>query len=156
MVVNGILAGLVGITAGCDAIPYWGAVIVGAIAGVLVVFAVAFFDAIKIDDPVGALSVHLVNGVWGTIAVAIFGGANFLAQIVGILSVGGFTVVFSSIVWLLLKAILGIRVDAEDEMRGLDISEHGMEAYSGFVTETDTFAGGTVSPISGSDVAGEI
>lgn len=156
MVVNGILAGLVGITAGCDAIPYWGAVIVGAIAGVLVVFAVAFFDVIKIDDPVGALSVHLVNGIWGTIAVAIFGGANFLAQIVGILSVGGFTVVFSSIVWLLLKAILGIRVDAEDEMRGLDISEHGMEAYSGFVTETDTFAGGTVSPISGSDVAGEI
>ncbi|MGK7925013.1 MAG: ammonium transporter [Spirulina sp.] len=155
MIVNGILAGLVGITAGCDAIPYWGSVVVGAIAGIIVVFSVSFFDAIKIDDPVGALSVHLVCGVWGTIAVAIFGGANFLAQIVGILSIGGFTVVFSSIVWLLLKAVLTIRVDQEDELRGLDISEHGMEAYSGFVTETDTFAGGTVAPVSGSEVAGD-
>ncbi len=138
MIINGILAGLVGITAGCDAIPYPFAVLTGAIAGVLVVFSVAFFDAIKIDDPVGATSVHLVCGVWGTLAVAFFGGANLLAQVVGILSIGGFTVVFSGIVWVLLKATLGIRVTVEEEIEGLDIGEHGMEAYSGFVKEADT------------------
>ncbi|WP_272127970.1 ammonium transporter [Spirulina sp. CS-785/01] len=155
MIINGILAGLVGITAGCDAIPYWGAVVTGAIAGIIVVFSVSIIDSIKIDDPVGATSVHLVCGIWGTIAVALFGGANFLAQILGILTIGGFTVVFTSIVWLILKAVLGLRVTDENEFEGLDIAEHGMEAYNGFVTETDTFTARSSVGISGSsDVAG--
>ncbi|NJL02697.1 MAG: ammonium transporter [Spirulinaceae cyanobacterium RM2_2_10] len=156
MIINGILAGLVGITAGCDAIPYPFAVLTGAIAGVIVVFAVSLFDSIKIDDPVGAISVHLVCGIWGTLAVGFFGGANILAQIVGILSIGGFTVVFSSIVWLILKATLGIRVSVEEEVEGLDIGEHGMEAYSGFVKEADTLVNtaviGTVGDVAGSEV----
>lgn len=148
MVINGILAGLVGITAGCAGVSYFSAVIIGLISGVLVVFSVAFFDKIGIDDPVGATSVHLACGIWGTLAVGIFEegilGGNPIQlwyQIVGIATIGGFTVAFSSIVWLALKATVGIRVHPEEEMRGLDISEHGMEAYHGFVTESDTFAG---------------
>ena len=142
MIINGVLAGLVGITAGCADVSYLSAIIIGAIAGIIVVFSVAFFDAIHIDDPVGATSVHLVCGIWGTLAVGIFGTGNIIVQLIGILSVGGFTVLFSAIVWGLLKVTMGIRVDAEDELRGLDISEHGMEAYSGFVKEAEAFAGG--------------
>jgi Amt family ammonium transporter len=148
MIINGILAGLVAITAGCDGVSMFSSVIIGAIAGVVVVYAVGFFDALKIDDPVGATSVHLVCGIWGTLAYGLFamdgglltGGGikQLIAQIVGILSVGGFTVAFSFITWYAISAILGgIRVDEEDEFRGLDISEHGMEAYSGFVKESD-------------------
>ncbi len=149
MIINGILAGLVGITAGCDSVSIFSAVIIGAVAGVLVVFSVAFFDAIKIDDPVGATSVHLVCGIWGTFAVGLFkmdGGGLFtgggitqlIAQIVGIASIGGFTVAFSFIAWYAIAAVLGgIRVHEDEELRGLDISEHGMEAYSGFVKESD-------------------
>ena len=112
MIINGILAGLVGITAGCDGVGYWGAVIIGLIAGVIVVFSVSFFDSIKIDDPVGAVSVHLVCGVWGTLAVGLFnldtglffggGVAQLGSQILGIVSVGAFTIVFSAAVWMLL------------------------------------------------------
>ncbi|MGB3533437.1 MAG: ammonium transporter [Microcoleaceae cyanobacterium] len=145
MIINGILAGLVGITAGCAGVSYWGAVIIGLIAGILVVFAVSFFDQIKIDDPVGATSVHLVCGIWGTLAVGLFdttsglfygGGFGQLgAQIIGILAIGGFTVVLSTIFWLALKATVGIRVHPEQEYEGLDIAEHGMEAYNGFLKE---------------------
>ncbi len=154
MIINGILAGLVGITAGCNAVAMWAAVVIGLIAGVLVVFSVAFFDSIKIDDPVGATSVHLVCGIWGTIAVAIFGGANFITQLIGILAIGAFTVIFSAIVWGILKATIGIRVDQEDELRGLDISEHGMEAYSGFVKEADVLSGGSAGVGVGSSELG--
>jgi len=153
MIVNGILAGLVGITAGCDAISYPFAVVTGAIAGIIVVFSVSFFDQIKIDDPVGATSVHLVCGAWGTIAVGLFGGANLIAQIIGILTIGGFTVAFSAIVWGILKATLGIRVSMEEEVQGLDIGEHAMEAYSGFVKEADVLTGGRSASMSS---AGEI
>ena len=142
MIINGILAGLVGITAGCADVSYLSAVIIGLIAGVIVVFSVAFFDSIKIDDPVGATSVHLVCGIWGTLAVGIFGTANIVTQLIGIVAVGAFTVIFSAIVWSILKFTIGIRVDAEEERRGLDISEHGMEAYSGFVKEADVLAAG--------------
>ncbi len=152
MIINGILAGLVGITAGCDAIPYPLAVLTGAIAGVIVVFSVAFFDSIKIDDPVGAVSVHLVCGIWGTLAVAFFGGGDILAQVVGIASIGGFTVLFSAIVWLLLKVVLGIRVSVEEELQGLDISEHAMEAYSGFVKEADVLGGSSPVSLQDADV----
>ncbi|NEQ97183.1 MAG: ammonium transporter, partial [Cyanothece sp. SIO2G6] len=143
MIINGILAGLVGITAGCAGVSYWGAVVIGLIAGVLVVFSVFFFDRIKIDDPVGATSVHLVCGMWGTLAVGLFDqelglfyGAGFSqlgSQILGIVSIGAFTVIASAIFWGVLKATVGIRVSEEDELMGLDIAEHGMEAYSGFV-----------------------
>lgn len=152
MLINGILAGLVAITAPCAGVSYLSAVIIGAIAGVLVVFAVLFFDKIKIDDPVGAISVHLVNGIWGTLAVGIFdqelaGGNQFMVQLIGVLAIGGFTVVLSTIFWLALKAVLGMRVTAEEELAGLDISEHGMQGYSGFLTEAGamgTEAAGTV------------
>ena len=151
MIINGILAGLVGITAGCAGVNYLGAIIIGLIAGVIVVFSVGFFDSIKIDDPVGAISVHLVCGIWGTLAVGLFavegglffggGFAQLGAQILGILSIGLFTVVFTSIVWVVLKSTLGIRVSPEEEMKGLDIGEHGMEAYSGFLKDTSDMGG---------------
>jgi len=135
----------VGITAGCAGVSYFGAVVIGLIAGVIVVFSVGFFDSIKIDDPVGAVSVHLVCGIWGTLAVGLFDQESGLfftgsfaqigSQIIGILAIGLFTVVLSAIFWWALKVTIGIRVDAEDEMKGLDISEHAMEAYSGFLKE---------------------
>ena len=103
----------------------------------------AFFDNIKIDDPVGATSVHLVCGIWGTLAVGIFGTANILIQLIGILAVAAFSVIFSAIVWSLLKATIGVRVHSDAEIIGLDISEHGMEAYSGFVKEADVLSGGS-------------
>jgi Amt family ammonium transporter len=156
MIINGILAGLVGITAGCYVVGYLGAVIIGVIAGILVVFSVFFIDSIKIDDPVGAVSVHLVNGMWGTLAVGLFANPNnytqggegitglffgggltqLIAQIMGILTVGLFTVVLSTIFWVVLKSVLGLRVTEEEELMGLDIGEHGMEAYSGFVKDS--------------------
>ena len=151
MIINGILAGLVGITAGCAGVNYIGAVIIGLLAGIIVVFSVGFFDSIKIDDPVGATSVHLVCGIWGTLAVGLFdtstglffggGFAQLGSQILGILSIGLFTVVFTSIVWVVLKSTLGIRVAPEEEMKGLDIGEHGMEAYSGFLKDTSDMGG---------------
>ena len=148
MIINGILAGLVGITAGCADVSYLSAVVIGAIAGIIVVFSVAFFDSIKIDDPVGATSVHLVCGIWGTLAVGIFGTGNIVTQLIGILAIGSFTVVFSGVVWYILKITIGIRVHAEEEFIGLDIAEHGMEAYSGFVKESDVLVGGSSGVIS--------
>ena len=161
MTINGILAGLVSVTAGCYVFGYGGAFWAGLIGGVLVVFAVGFFDSIKIDDPVGATSVHLVCGAWGTLAVGLFANPNNFTQggegisglffggglaqlgiqFVGVLSVGLFTVVLSSIFWLVLKSTMGLRVSPEEEMKGLDIGEHGMEAYSGFLKDTTDMAG---------------
>ena len=143
MTINGILAGLVGITAGCADVEMWAAVAIGAIAGIIVVFSVAFFDSIKIDDPVGATSVHLVCGIWGTLAVGIFGTGNIITQLIGIVSIGAFTLIFSGIVWSIIKATIGIRVGEHEEIQGLDIGEHGMEAYSGFVKEADILSGGS-------------
>ena len=158
MIINGILAGLVGITAGCADVSYFSAVIIGAVAGILVVFSVGFFDTtLKIDDPVGATSVHLVCGIWGTLAVGIFGSANIVNQIIGIVAIGAFTVIFSFVVWMALKAALGIRVSPEHEIEGLDKSEHGMEAYPGFGMQADII-GGSVSSISdtgGSDAVNQ-
>lgn len=133
MILNGCLAGLVGITAGADCVSILSACIIGTISGIAVVFAVYFFDRIKIDDPVGALSVHLVCGIWGTLAVGIFSPDHALMpQIIGVLAVAAASVVISGIIFLVLKHTIGIRVSAHDELRGLDISEHGMEAYNGF------------------------
>ncbi|MEM8613675.1 MAG: ammonium transporter [Cyanobacteria bacterium P01_H01_bin.105] len=151
MIINGILAGLVGITAGCAGASFFGAVIIGLVAGVLVVFSVGFFDSIKIDDPVGAISVHLVCGMWGTLAVGLFdtsaglfyggGIGQLISQVIGIVAIGAFTVIFSSIVWTILKSAFGLRVSAEEELKGLDIGEHGMEAYSGFLKDTSDMGG---------------
>lgn len=145
MIINGILAGLVGVTAGCADVSYLSAIIIGLIAGVIVVFSVGFFDSIKIDDPVGATSVHLVCGIWGTLAVGIFSTNpehSIVTQLIGILAVAAFSIAFSVIVWGILKVTIGLRVNEEDERKGLDISEHGMEAYSGFVKEADVLSGG--------------
>lgn len=137
MALNGILAGLVGITAGADVIAPCGAIIVGLIAGVLVVFSIIFFDKIKIDDPVGAISVHGVCGVFGTLAVALFGDAGegvggFGIQLIGTLAIGAFAFIFAFVVFSILKATIGVRVSPEEEAEGLDIGEHGQEAYPEF------------------------
>lgn len=174
MVINGILAGLVAVTAPCAFINVPSSAVIGAIGGVLVVFSVIYFDRIKIDDPVGATSVHLVNGIWGTLAIGLFavgpseaegalysagpaagllmggGFAQLGVQILGIVAVGAFTLVLTSIFWVALKATLGIRVSEEEELLGLDIGEHGMEAYSGFLKEASAIPGSSVSTTSGS------
>ena len=136
MALNGILAGLVGITAGADAMGPGPAIVVGAIAGVIVVFSIIFFDKIKIDDPVGAISVHGVCGIWGTLAVGIFGGAVFMTQLIGTLSVSIAAFAFSLVVFGILKAIIGVRVSPEEEAKGLDLSEHGQEAYPDFTSSS--------------------
>ena len=130
MALNGILAGLVGITAGADSMGPWAAVIVGAIAGVIVVLSIIFFDSIKIDDPVGAISVHGICGIWGTVAVGIFGGADLVVQIIGTLSVSAAAFVFSYVVFSIIKGIMGVRVSPEEEAEGLDLAEHGQSAYN--------------------------
>ena len=130
MALNGILAGLVGITAGADSMGPWAAVIVGAIAGVIVVLSIIFFDSIKIDDPVGAISVHGVCGIWGTVAVGIFGGASLSTQVIGTLSVSVAAFIFAYVVFSIVKAIMGVRVTPEEEAEGLDLAEHGQSAYS--------------------------
>ncbi len=134
MSLNGILAGLVGITAGADQMSGWDAIIIGAIAGVIVYFAVVFIDTkLKIDDPVGAISVHLVCGIWGTLAVGLFGasagGEQIAAQLKGIAAIGVFTVAFVAVVGIVLKVTMGLRVSPEEELEGLDKGEHGMSAY---------------------------
>ncbi len=136
MALNGILAGLVAITAGADKMSANESMLIGAIGGVLVVFSVFFFDKLKLDDPVGALSVHLVNGIWGTLAVGVFGslkgGAQIVAQLKGILAIGAFTFVFAFVSFYVIKIVMGLRVSKEEEIEGLDIGEHGNEAYPDF------------------------
>ncbi len=134
MVLNGALSGLVAITAGPDYPSMGLALIIGGIGGALVVFAVPLFDKLKIDDPVGALSVHLVNGIWGTLAVGIFNSdISLFAQIKFILVVGVFTFFVSFAVWYVLKLTMGIRVDEEEEAVGVDVKEFGLHAYPEFV-----------------------
>jgi Amt family ammonium transporter len=131
MALNGLLAGLVSITAGADSVSAMSAMIMGAVGGVLVVFAILFFDKIKIDDPVGAISVHGVCGIWGTLAVAIFGeGFSMVSQIIGVAAVYGFAFVFSFVLFYIIKLIMGVRVDAQEEHEGLDVAEHGAPAYN--------------------------
>ncbi|MGF1451285.1 MAG: ammonium transporter [Opitutales bacterium] len=132
MALNGFLAGLVGITAGADAMGVWSATLVGFIAGIIVVFSIIMFDKIKIDDPVGAISVHGVCGIWGTVAVGIFGGANFGVQLLGTLAVSATAFVLALIFFAILKFTLGVRVSEEEEVEGLDLGEHGQAAYPDF------------------------
>ncbi|OPY11523.1 MAG: Ammonium transporter NrgA [Syntrophus sp. PtaB.Bin001] len=156
MIINGALAGLVAITAPCAFVSVGSAAVIGLIAGVIVVLAVIMFDKLKIDDPVGALSVHLVNGIWGTLAVGLFavdkitgtatgsglffgGGLKLLGvQAAGVAAVGAFTFVSALVVWYVIKLVLGMRVSREEEITGLDLGEHGSKAYpdfQGFLTK---------------------
>jgi Amt family ammonium transporter len=151
MILNGCLAGLVAITAPCAWVSVPSSLVIGLIAGFLVVVAVLFFDRMQIDDPVGALSVHLVNGVFGTLAVGLFadsaaapvtGPANGLffgggftqlgVQLVGVIAAGAYTFGMAFIAWALIRAFMGIRVSAEEELEGLDVGEHGNSAYPDF------------------------
>ncbi|HEY4611741.1 MAG TPA: ammonium transporter, partial [Bacteroidota bacterium] len=152
MTINGCLAGLVAITAPCAYVSVESSLIIGTVAGAVVVPAVLFFDRIRIDDPVGALSVHLVNGIFGTLAVGLFaedrfiadttgnglffgGGATLLVnQLIGVAAVGAFVFPAAVRIWYVLKVIVGIRVSAEEERDGLDVGEHGMSAYPEFAT----------------------
>jgi Amt family ammonium transporter len=156
MILNGCLAGLVAITAPCAWVSVQSALVIGLVAGVLVVLAVLFFDRVKIDDPVGALSVHLANGVWGTLAVGLFadsavapvtgppdglfagGGIGpFVTQLIGVLAAGGYTFVISLVAFGVIRGLMGLRVTPEEEVEGLDIGEHGMTAYPDFVTHAE-------------------
>jgi ammonium transporter, Amt family len=143
MTLNGTLAGLVAITAGCANVTPGSSIIIGAIAGVLVVIAVLFIDKIKIDDPVGAVSVHGVNGAWGTLAAGLFniGGTSakmVLVQLLGIGTCFAYTFVIAFIMFKILAATVGLRVSAEEEIEGLDVTEHGGEAYPDFGQSTHT------------------
>lgn len=150
MIINGALAGLVAITAPCAFVTTEAAAIIGLIAGILVVLSVLLWDRLHIDDPVGALSVHLVNGVFGTISIGLFakdgitgtatgnglfygGGLRLLGvQLLGVITVGLFVAITTFITWYIIKLIFGLRVSREEEIKGLDIGEHALEAYSGF------------------------
>ena len=133
MILNGSLAGLVGITAGADVISPINSIIVGFIAGLIVVVAVIQLDKAKIDDPVGAISVHLVCGIWGTLAVGIFSSSHSIAtQLIGVLAYGVFCLIASLGLFLAIKSLMGLRVSEEEEIIGLDIGEHDMESYAGF------------------------
>jgi Amt family ammonium transporter len=163
MILNGCLAGLVAITAPCAFVTITSGAIIGFIAGVLVVLSVLFWDKLKIDDPVSALSVHLTNGVWGTLALGLFyngkaeygdsaiantvaaldtgltRGQQFLAQLKGVVMCGGFVLVASLVFWYIIKLIEGgVRVSAKEELDGLDVGEHGGEAYPNFVPKSTT------------------
>lgn len=132
MALNGLLGGLVGITANCDSVTYNEALIIGSVAGILVVLGIKLLDMLKIDDPVGAWPVHGLNGIWGGIATGIFGGHPIMAQIIGsmVIPLWGFATMLA--LFFILKAAGILRVTKEEEMKGLDISEHEEEAYYGF------------------------
>jgi len=136
MFLNGILGGLVGITAGADQMSPGDAILIGAVAGALIVFAVSLVDKIKLDDPVGAIAVHLICGIWGTLAVGLFGAKagfdQFLVQLVGVLSYAVFCIATSFIIIFVLKKTVGIRVSEREELEGLDAHEHQMDAYPDF------------------------
>ncbi len=175
MTINGCLAGLVAITAPCAFVSLGSSLIIGLLAGIFVVLAVISFDRLKIDDPVGALSVHLVNGIFGTLAVGLFaqdkiagtatgnglffgGGFKLLgAQFTGVLATAGFVFLSSLLVWVLLKVTMGIRVSLHEEIEGLDIGEHGNSAYPEFLVRKPVYsingANGNVTPLSGSQSA---
>jgi Amt family ammonium transporter len=157
MTINGALGGLVGITAGCAFVSVGSSLLIGGIAGALIVFGVLLLDKLKLDDPVGALAVHGMGGIFGTLAVGLFaqdviapgttgdglffgGGAGLLgAQALGVLAVGAAVFAVSFATWMLIKVTMGVRVSAEEELEGLDIGEHGNRAYPDFVT-TETIA----------------
>ena len=136
MFMNGVLGGLVGITAGADQMGPTSAIIIGALAGVILVFGISLLDKLKLDDPVGAIPVHLICGIWGTLAVGIFGEMasveQFINQLIGVGIIGAFSCITAIIIVFIVKATVGLRVSKEEELKGLDISEHSMDAYADF------------------------
>lgn len=148
MAMNGALAGLVAVTAPCAYIDPWAAIVIGGVGGVLVVLGVSLLDKLKIDDPVGAFPVHGINGIWGTLAIGLFGQAEFGLkynglfygggftqlgiQLLGVVSIVAFIIVSMGAVFLAIDKTIGLRVSREEEMRGLDIGEHGIESYASF------------------------
>ena len=179
LTLNGVLGGLVGITAGCATVEPWGAVVIGIVAGAIIVAGVELLYKFQIDDPVGAVPVHLFNGIWGTLAVGLFstqanlapnyaesanygllvgGGIElFLYQVIGVVSVGVWTVVTSVILFGIIKYTIGLRVEASEEESGLDVAEHAMEAYPEFTGGRDPFGphfGGPALQASGAPIAG--
>jgi len=164
MTINGCLAGLVGITGGCAYVSVKNSILIGAVAGVIVVCAVLFFDRVKVDDPVGATSVHLVCGVFGTVCVGLFaqegvtslsaanglfygGGLSLLGtQLLGVIAVGAFAFLSSALVWILMQKTIGIRVSLAEEIQGLDIGEHGNSAYPDFASVAPIMASGSGAP----------
>jgi Amt family ammonium transporter len=162
MILNGCLAGLVAITAPCAFTTIASGALIGLVAGVLVVLAVLAFDRARVDDPVGALSVHLVNGIWGTLALGLFYDdgiatdiaalatglspmAQLLVQLKGVLYVGAFTLTGSIVFWYAIKLAMGVRVSAEEELEGLDVGEHGSSAYPDFALHPSSLTGVPVS-----------
>ena len=179
LTLNGVLGGLVGITAGCATVEPWGAVIIGMVAGAVIVGGVELLYKFQIDDPVGAVPVHLFNGIWGTLAVGLFstqanlapnyadsasygllvgGGIElFLYQVIGVVSVGVWTVVTSVILFGIIKYTIGLRVEASEEESGLDVAEHAMEAYPEFTGGRDPFGphfGASALQAGGAPIAG--
>ena len=138
MFMNGVLGGLVGITAGADQMSPTDAALIGIIAGIILPLGVSLIDKLKLDDPVGAVAVHLICGIWGTLAVGIFGAMagvdQFINQLIGVAVVGAFSLVCAGVIIFAIKTVVGIRVSEEDELKGLDISEHSMDAYADFST----------------------
>tara|TARA_B100001063_G_scaffold111607_1_gene104184 strand:+ start:1488 stop:2729 length:1242 start_codon:yes stop_codon:yes gene_type:complete len=136
MFMNGVLGGLVGITAGADLMSPMDAIFIGIIAGAIIVFGVSLIDRLKLDDPVGAIAVHLICGIWGTLAVGVFGDMagidQFIIQLIGVGIVGAFSVITSFIIIITIKKTIGLRVENEEEIKGLDLAEHGMDAYADF------------------------
>ncbi|MCK5114681.1 MAG: ammonium transporter, partial [Phycisphaerae bacterium] len=154
MTMNGALAGLVAITAGCAFVDPWAAIVIGGIGGIVVVLGVGLLDKIRVDDPVGAVPVHGLNGIWGTLAVGLFGksslglasdgllyGGGFSQlgiQALGTFVCAGFALLSMGLVFVAIKKTVGLRVSRAEELRGLDIGEHGMESYNGFQIFTTT------------------
>jgi Amt family ammonium transporter len=163
MTLNGCLAGLVAITAPCAFVTVGASLLIGLMAGALVVLGVLFFDRIRCDDPVGATSVHLLNGVFGTLCIGLFatpdrlaragndaataglfyggGVQQLITQAIGVAACAAYVLVLAAAAWLLLKYTMGIRVSPEEEMEGLDIGEHGNEAYPNFIKTGNTMGG---------------
>ncbi len=174
MALNGGIAGLVAITAPCAFVSVGSSIFIGLVAGVLVVLSVLFFDRIRVDDPVGAISAHLICGIWGTLALGLFaqdqfmpgttgnglffgGGLKlFFAQLVGVAAVGAFIFSASLIGWGLLKATMGIRVPPDEERAGLDIGEHGITAYPEFQSPVESLPGERISYASGALAHGRL
>ena len=157
MSINGLLAGLVAITPACAFVSVGSSLIIGALGGILVVFASLFFEKMRIDDPVGATAVHLANGIFGTLCVGLFaqegilgnevsglffgGGLRQLGvQALGVVTVGAFIFVTTAVVWLIIKKTIGLRVSVKEELSGLDVGEHGNEAYPEFLSRKTNYA----------------
>jgi Amt family ammonium transporter len=136
MFMNGVLGGLVGITAGADQMSPTDAIFIGGVAGVIIVLGISFIDKLKLDDPVGAIAVHLICGIWGTLAVGIFGALasvdQLIIQLIGVGIVGAFSCISAFLILFIIKKTIGLRVEADEELKGLDLMEHGMDAYSDF------------------------